>query len=331
MTQLFGHNKILQNLQDRYKESRLHHSLMICGAEGVGRETLITHFIKSVLKDDAKIDAGSHPHLFYIRPVYDEKKQRYKRDITLDSLAGLTNFLRLSPTDDLPRFIIIKPADGMNNQSQNALLKILEEPPKDTYFILLVTHISQILPTIRSRCLALSLELLNETEYTQGMSYFLPDLNFQEFDFYKAICNGNLGQAIRYKNEDISDHYTQFCYSCIEWIEEKNTLNAMQYAEKYSLTDMDDTIHSIIDLFMKRFSENIKSAAQGTQFYASHEIEKQLFEHIQQQSIQKLLELHERLTRVWQEGVDAYLDKKIVILSFIKVVASIDKAKRNVV
>lgn len=331
MTQLFGHQETLQRLLDAYHGQRLHHSLILTGPSGVGRETLAMAFIRAILQDDAKIDAGAHPHLLVIRPVFDEKKQKYKRDITLDALSELTQFLRLAPIDDKPRFIVVKPADGMNNQVQNALLKVLEEPPQNTFFILITTHVAAMLPTIRSRCLVVPIEPLSKNDFARALEYHLPDVDYDMIESYQQLAEGVVGVALQFKQDDLLGFYDELCRVCSEYREEKNSTLAMSFAEKMAAPDMQETTDALIDLVLRRLALFIKQQASSRGFAYSLDSEQQLFTPWQALAAQKLLLDYDRLQRVWQEGIDAYLDRKIVLLSFLRVLSAIDSRNEPMV
>lgn len=89
---------------------------------------------------------GGHPDLTEIKP--DKKISPIK----IESIRDLNDFIYLSPQLGLHRVVIIKRAEKMNLSASNALLKLLEEPPNNVYFILQALQLSTILPTVLSRC-----------------------------------------------------------------------------------------------------------------------------------------------------------------------------------
>ncbi len=91
------------------------------------------------------------------------------KQITIDQIRGLSNFLSLSAHQGGRRVVVIHPAEAMNPNATNALLKNLEEPPPDLLFIL-VTHKPQLLlPTILSRCLSFPVTMPDVTLATQWL------------------------------------------------------------------------------------------------------------------------------------------------------------------
>jgi DNA polymerase-3 subunit delta' len=93
-----------------------------------------------------KINAGMHPDILQVS--LSEKKKA----ISISQIREIGLLLTAKPNEARKRMVLIEDADKMNVQAQNALLKMLEEPPKNTFFILTATHTPPFLPTILSRC-----------------------------------------------------------------------------------------------------------------------------------------------------------------------------------
>ncbi|MFN3598277.1 MAG: DNA polymerase III subunit [Aquificaceae bacterium] len=99
---------------------------------------------------------GDHPDFIYLAPE--------KAEIKIDQIRGVKDFAYLSPALSKRKVVFIEPADAMNPYAQNALLKVLEEPPPDTHFILVSQRIEKILPTIKSRSFLLEVPPLTQEE-----------------------------------------------------------------------------------------------------------------------------------------------------------------------
>jgi DNA polymerase-3 subunit delta' len=89
--------------------------------------------------------------LHLTRPVNDKTKG-FKSVVTVDEIRKINRFLSMTAHDGAYRIAIVDPADDMNTNAANALLKNLEEPPPRTLFILIAHSLGSLLPTIRSRC-----------------------------------------------------------------------------------------------------------------------------------------------------------------------------------
>lgn len=186
-TTLIGHEKATAQLQQQLEAGTVPASLIIAGDFGIGKCTLALHLARALLKDEAtapalggmnllgepeaphnpftidfespeqqRITHGSHPDLKLIQP------EEGKQDISVDAIRAIGQFLSLSASEGGKRVVIIDAADNMNRNAANALLKNLEEPPANTHIILISHKPYSILPTLRSRCVTLSLAPLSE-------------------------------------------------------------------------------------------------------------------------------------------------------------------------
>lgn len=157
--------------------SSLHHALLISGPEGVGKEWLARLLAESLLCDlpgEHGLACGhcsgcrwmaqdSHPDFRLVRPSADEtvpeegeavaaRPAKASRDIRIEQIRGLAGFVEVASHRGGAKVILITPADAMNGPAANALLKTLEEPPPNTYFLLVTSRLSRLPATVRSRC-----------------------------------------------------------------------------------------------------------------------------------------------------------------------------------
>lgn len=159
------------------------HGLLMKGAQGIGKFDLAMHFAAALLcrNTDAAghacgtcpachwFEQGSHPDFRLLQPEAlsqegdegDEVKpasgKKPGRQIAVDQVRGLADFLGMSAHQGGRRVVVIHPAEAMNVNAANALLKSLEEPPQGALFILVSHRPQQLLPTILSRCLSFAL------------------------------------------------------------------------------------------------------------------------------------------------------------------------------
>lgn len=162
------------------QKARLSHAILLHGRAGMGKLDFALHLSQSLLclspQDGHACDQcpqcgwfkeGSHPDFKRIAPEDAEptedapkKKSTKKSQISVDQIRQLTQLLSLSNHSTTAlRIVLIHPAEAMNLASANALLKMLEEPPNNTVFILVSHQVQRLLPTIRSRCQAIAMPM----------------------------------------------------------------------------------------------------------------------------------------------------------------------------
>ncbi len=138
---------------------RLPHALLLAGPAGLGKNTFGLHLAQWLLCAQPLpggacgdchgcrlYQAGSHPDLARVGPPEDGKA------ILVDQIRALGEFLHLTPHIAIHKVVLLAPAEAMNLNAANALLKLLEEPPAGSYLILIATQLSRLPATLRSRC-----------------------------------------------------------------------------------------------------------------------------------------------------------------------------------
>lgn len=187
---LTGHDAVVRFLAQAYREGRMHHALLLEGAQGIGKATLAFHLAGHMLAhgdqssapdffdrpDFAKplwrqIAGGMHPAVLHINRPFDQKTGKFRTAITVEEIRRVTHFLTRTASDHAWRILIVDPADDMNRNAANALLKTLEEPPARALFILVSHSSGRLLPTIRSRCQSIQLRPLDDIAMTQALEH----------------------------------------------------------------------------------------------------------------------------------------------------------------
>lgn len=190
-SRLIGHRSTEKALLDAYRSERLHHAWILGGPKGIGKATLAFRFAKfviahpdrfgaeaaaardlSVAEDHPvtrQVTAGGHPNILHLRRPWDDKAKRFKSDLPVSEVRRTVSFFGTTASAKAWRICIVDAADDMNASSANALLKILEEPPERSLFLVLAHAPGRLLPTIRSRCRRLDLEPLTIPEISEGL------------------------------------------------------------------------------------------------------------------------------------------------------------------
>lgn len=159
MDELLGNAPLRARLFRAVDDDRLHHCCLFEGPEGVGKRTAALELALYAnctglfarpcgsCPTCHQMRAGTHPDLLQIGP----DPEKITKIISVDQAQALLRALQLKAHSARRRFVILDPADALNEESANALLKTLEEPPRGTHFILVTHRVAALLPTIRSR------------------------------------------------------------------------------------------------------------------------------------------------------------------------------------
>lgn len=164
---IVGHRDRRQSLTRALDSGRVAHALLLEGPRGVGKATLAEALAAALLcaapehgqacgrcPSCAKLDVASHPDLHRVRP-------NDKNNIVIESVRDMLQAIHLRAMEGGRKVVVIDDAHRMGAPVQNALLKTLEEPPRDTHLLLVTDRPAALLPTIQSRCQRLRLRPLS--------------------------------------------------------------------------------------------------------------------------------------------------------------------------
>ena len=245
-TNLYGLDSYFNEIKKLYDSKKIPNKILFSGKQGSGKSTLAYHFINYILsqQEEDKYDINkliineknrsfnllnnnSHPN-FYLVDLLQEKK-----NIEINQVREMIAYTRKSSFNDMPKFVLINNVEKLNLNSSNALLKIIEEPNDDIFFILIHNDKKKILSTLKSRCLTfkISLSFKKTIEIT---NYLLKN------DIFSMI------------NPDLINFY----YSPGDFINIMNFANE----KKIDLTEYDITkfLHFLIDNFYYKKNKYIK-------------------------------------------------------------------------
>lgn len=201
---IIGHTSIYKTLENAI-EKQHHHAFLLAGPKGVGKSTIAKSVaIKTLAKFshqpfhivEQQCLSGAYPNFIYLTKLVDDDG-KIKNDITVEQIRNLLNSLRQKAAYDAPRFVIIDSIDNLNRQAANALLKMLEEPPLNTFFLNICHQVSGVLPTIRSRCLMLNFKALSDADLAKVITKSSSDNFSKEI---AEIANGSPGQYLAIQN-----------------------------------------------------------------------------------------------------------------------------------
>lgn len=217
----FGHDEIEKRLLADIIAGRLPHAIILAGLPGIGKATLAYRLARFLLAGGAdnallppenlalssthpifrRVVSGGHADLLTVEREYDEKKGRFKNDISVEAARRIHPFLQKTAAEGGWRVVIVDSAEYMNTSGQNAILKILEEPPEKTLLILTTSQPGMLLPTIRSRCRLVPMQPLSRQVIVTTLDKFAPTLTTKDKTAIADLADGSMGRALQLNND----------------------------------------------------------------------------------------------------------------------------------
>ncbi len=183
---IVGHSKIIELLERIIGKNNISHAYLFSGPESVGKFTLAKIFARNIisgtklplLPSGKSADVGNDnliPDLVILEPEVEEKRGITKeRDIKIEKVREIQKNLSLFPYKGKYKVLIVNNAHKMTEESQNALLKTLEEPNATSIIILVAHEEGKILPTVKSRCQKIKFNLVSDDEIKKNLSSAAP-------------------------------------------------------------------------------------------------------------------------------------------------------------
>lgn len=222
---IIGQEHALSVLRSAIASQRVHHAWIFAGPKGVGKRTAAEAFVATLLdpttgpnlagelepdpesETQRLIDQGAHPDLHVITKelsVYSEDskvRDGKQTNIAVDVVRSrLLEVAHLSPSRKTGSLIgkafLVDEAQLLKKESQNALLKTLEEPPAGTVIILITSAEEQLLPTIRSRCQRVAFTALDEQQMHRWLTTRDAVPNAEETDWLIGTSEGSPGRLL---------------------------------------------------------------------------------------------------------------------------------------
>jgi len=234
-TKIYGMENFFNELAGLYKQKKIPNKILLSGKKSSGKSTLAYHLINYILSENEEykydlenfsinkdnksyklLQNSSHPN-FYLIDLLTEKKS-----IDVSQIREMINYTNKSTFNNMARFILIDNVENLNKNSVNALLKIIEEPNENVFFILINNSEKNILPTLKSRCLTFKISLT-----------FNESLNISNSILKKNVLD--------FVNYDLISYYNS----------PGEIINLLNFAEEKSIDLKDLTISSFINLIIE--------------------------------------------------------------------------------
>ena len=335
-TALLGHQTAEANLLQAFNAGRLPHAWLITGPRGIGKATLAYRFARFLFAEGAGgggglfaapatslavapshqafrlVVAGAHPDLLVVERGYDPRRKRQRREIVADDARAVGDFLHLTSSQGGWRVVIVDGADTMNPHAANSLLKILEEPPKNTVLLLASDNPARLLPTIRSRCRTLALKPLTEALIIELLQRFRPDLSGEAAPVLARLGEGSIGRALELAAADGLTTYN-FIISALQRLPNLDHELLHGFAERMARSGAEDSFALLTELLPAGLARLVTSAAQGSAMPAAEDRARRNLAG--RRSLDQWVAVWEKLTNLFAQAEGINLDRKQVVLN----------------
>jgi DNA polymerase III subunit delta' len=268
---LVGHESVEAELRRLEEAGRLPHAILLTGPRGTGKATLAFRLARFLFANERhsaapaaerglgidpqsgvfhRVAAGGHADLLTIERAYDPRRRRLRGEIVVDDTREVTNFFRLTAAEGGWRIVIIDGAEEMNRNAANALLKVLEDPPRQALLLVISHSPGRLLPTIRSRCRRFVLAPLTSTLVTQLLERYRPELAQLEVAALAALSDGSIGRAL-----DLADADGLALYrSMLEMLSQGPPIDVVRlhaFADQLARADAEDAYRASGELLLQ--------------------------------------------------------------------------------
>jgi DNA polymerase-3 subunit delta' len=264
-----GDPAIERILLDAYRSGRIHHAWLIGGPKGIGKATLAYRFARFVFAHPEpaspavaaatnlsvppdypaarKVAGRSHPNLLILERAINEETGRFRTELTVAEIRRTVSFFGSTGGEPGWRIAIIDPGDDMNPSSANALLKVLEEPPARSLFLVVSHAPGRLLPTIRSRTRRLELAPLPPETIARALREGGEDADESDLMLAALLAEGSLRRAILLLEEGGVETYRALC-ALLAGLPNLNVEGAHSFADNVSRRGDDDAYYGFLDL-----------------------------------------------------------------------------------
>ena len=283
--EIIGHSSQKLSFLSSFASNRLHQCWLLAGDMGIGKASfawLIAKFllttkyqpadlkidlnetnINSILEPQSgntlnRIISGSEQRVYIVRRGYNEKRKAFFKNISIEDVRKLQSYCSLSIADGGKRIIIIDTADDLNKSSSNALLKLLEEPPKNTIFLLISHQPNLLLPTIKSRCQKLSFSNLDQTDLGAVLTAIGCKIEPSDEVSLSILSKGSAGAACRLINSNCINLYRDIL-NIASSLPNLNTNKILQLSQNYFAKAKLSEFEIFIEMMQHFFSRLCKT------------------------------------------------------------------------
>jgi DNA polymerase-3 subunit delta' len=276
---LFGHDEAERAFLTAFAAGRLHHAWLLGGPEGIGKATLAYRVARYLLAFGVRpaqtlavdpegrvarqVSALSHPNLVVLRRPAGTDTKAAATTIPVDAVRRAQALFGTTAADGGFRICVVDSADDLTISSANALLKLIEEPPPRSIFLLVAHAPQRLLPTVRSRCRRLHLRPLLDPDLAAAIrSLPAPWGTCSDGDLAAAarVAEGSVRRALLALDGDRMNAVRE-ARTLLEALPRMDVKRVLGLAEALSRRDTDETYELVLETLGRWTSERLNARA----------------------------------------------------------------------
>jgi DNA polymerase-3 subunit delta' len=325
-------------LLEAFRSNHLAHAILITGPRGIGKATLAYRFARFMLTHGGegriagglfgdttppaslftdptstvfrRVAAGGHADLLTVERQVDDKG-KMRSEIVVDDIRNIGPFLSLTPAEGGWRVVVIDCADDLNRNAANAVLKVLEEPPRRALLLMVSHNPGRLLPTIRSRCRMLVLKPLGEPTIATILGQYHPDLDSAGVTQLSRLAEGSIGQALALAEEGGLEFHREL-ENLFQSLLRLDSAALHALGDQLARVGAEGRFQTAMDLLRWRLSRLVLVCAKGPTAGADDDWAVRLAAAA---SLERWLEVWEKTNRLLARMESANLDRKQVVLN----------------
>jgi DNA polymerase III subunit delta' len=328
---LLGHENAERALRRLVEARRLPHAILLGGPRGIGKATLAFRLARFLLTAPSggegglaidpessvfrRVASGGHADLLTVERAYDPRRRRLRGDIIVEDTRAIAGFFRLTAAEEGWRIVVVDGAEMMNRNAANALLKILEEPPRRGLILLVSHNPGRLLPTVRSRCRSVRLAPLPGKVVLQLLGQYRPALGGSEAEALAGLAEGSIGRAIELADAGGLALYRSIL-GIIAQVPRLDVAALHAFADKLARPDAEEAYRGSTELLSQFLARTVAGAA--GRCFGQNELVAEEGEVMQRLAARadpaRLADLRDRIDRDFADTDQLNLDRKQAIL-----------------
>lgn len=338
---LIGQEEAEGRLLRSLESGRFPHAWLFTGPRGIGKATLAYRFARYLLSEQAgagnqgglfgdsgpgglRTDpedpafrltaAGGHPDLLAISRAVNPKTGKLRGEIVVDDMRAVRGFLHMTAWGGGWRVVIVDAADEMNTSASNALLKILEEPPRQAVILMVAHAPGSLPPTIHSRCCRLPLPALPEETVLQLLAQHAEALAPDDAAALARLSEGSVGRALALRDSGGLELYGALM-ALLNDLPKLDMAGVQALADRLGRAGSGDAFRTGGELLVWWLARMIRTGARGEAIEGAGPETALMLRLYGRGNLARWLALWDKISRLFARAEALNLDRKQVVLT----------------